>query len=224
MKTRVWILDDHQAVCTLLAGFVDSLADFTVVAHTADLAATRTALERQEIDVLVLDLHLGTESGTTLFTGLAADIARPRIVIHSGDISLRALELTSQLGADCFVAKGDPIECFAEALQRAREGRTYYSPTVVTLITRCRMANLTPADIELAQLLLTQDHRGQLAAALNVSRPTLARRLNRLFRKLQISSPRDVVRRAAEHGLIPFDLASPEPAHPPRPPSGLPIV
>lgn len=207
MNTRVWIVDDHQSICTLLAGFIEKLEGFTVVACTSELAATRAQLKKGGIDVLVLDLHLESGKGTDLLNALPRNQARPRIVMHSGDTSLHAIECATKLGAECYVAKGDPIECFAEALRCARDGRRYYSPTIVTLLARCRVANLTPEDMELATLLLSHDHRGDLATKLHVSRPTLTRRLERLFQKLRITSPRGFVKSAAEHGLISLEAA-----------------
>ena len=59
---RVAVVDDHPVFRMGMAGLLDSLEGISVVGQAADAAAA-LALPLAEIDVVLMDLHLGEDSG-----------------------------------------------------------------------------------------------------------------------------------------------------------------
>src|SRR3954464_11173267 len=71
---RVVVVDDDFRVARLHAQFVQAVPGFEVVAVTHDAAATRTAVELQRPDLVLLDMFLPDQLGTDLAPMLACDV------------------------------------------------------------------------------------------------------------------------------------------------------
>ena len=101
-RPRILIVDDDRDIRTLLA---EQLETFGFAAATAeDGRAMRRALERDAVDLVVLDLNLPREDGLTLCRDLRARSRLPVIMLTArGEAIDRILGL--EMGADDYVPK-----------------------------------------------------------------------------------------------------------------------
>ena len=82
---RILLCDDHDALRSLAVRILSSEGHEVVGVASAGEALERLAAER--FDLLVLDLHLGTNSGLAVLDDVPA--ARPPVLLMSGDFDPR---------------------------------------------------------------------------------------------------------------------------------------
>ena len=63
MTVRILVVDDHPMFRLGLVALLGSMDGLEVVAEAATLAAAVAAVDELEIDVVIMDLHLGDDSG-----------------------------------------------------------------------------------------------------------------------------------------------------------------
>ena len=99
---HVLLVDDDPAIRELVSAYLER--NDLRVTTVADGAAMRAALGKQVIDLVVLDLKLGAESGLELARKLRDESAIP-IVMLSGQTEEADRVMALELGADDYVTK-----------------------------------------------------------------------------------------------------------------------
>jgi DNA-binding NarL/FixJ family response regulator len=101
---RVAIVDDHPVVREGMAALLAAQPDLEVVGGAGSLEEARTLLAAGGIDVLLLDIRLGDDSGLRLLeTVEAGDGRRPAIVVLTAYSYPQYAEAALRLGAAGFV-------------------------------------------------------------------------------------------------------------------------
>jgi len=96
---RVMIVDDSAVVRGLVSRILEEAADITVVASVSNGQMALSSLERNEIDVVLLDIEMPVMDGMTALPKLLEIDPGLRVVMQStltvkgADISMRALEM-----------------------------------------------------------------------------------------------------------------------------------
>ena len=136
---RVAIVDDHPVVGQGTAAILDGEPDVGVVGVATSLEAARAdgLLDRQAVDVLLLDLRLGSDSGLRLLADASPGEARgggaetlPAIIVLTAYDYPQYVDAALQLGAAGFVLKTAPLSELVDAIRtspeadwRSRSGR-----------------------------------------------------------------------------------------------------
>ena len=107
----VLVVDDDE---TLLGSWRRTIARDRSVATARDIAAATQLVAKQQFDLAIIDLRIGSESGLDLIRTLRAEQPHISIVLCSGYLSVAAAVAGVQAGADSVVFK--PIT-FREILQ-----------------------------------------------------------------------------------------------------------
>jgi len=99
---RVLIVDDDPVICATLAGYFEQ-AGYAVV-EAKDAAEARQAMQRNSIDLVLLDVGLPEEDGFSLIREIRQHSELPVIFVSSRDQDLDRI-LGLELGADDYVVK-----------------------------------------------------------------------------------------------------------------------
>jgi CheY-like chemotaxis protein len=112
------IVDDVEVTRFTAAQYLKDLEVETAVVENGQDALVHLA--RQEMDMVLLDWHLGKESGIDLLTQIRERFgAKPRVIIFSGvESSREATQQAKAAGADEFLEKPTTKEKLAACLQR----------------------------------------------------------------------------------------------------------
>jgi two-component system, OmpR family, response regulator len=118
---RLLVVDDDREIRSLLAEQL-SQAGY-LVSSAGDGSEMRAMLEREHIDLIVLDLNLPREDGLTLCRDLRAKSATPVIMLTARDAAIDRI-IGLEMGADDYLAKPfEPRELLARirsVLRRAQ--------------------------------------------------------------------------------------------------------
>jgi len=110
---RVLVVDDDGSLRLLCR--INLELEGYAVREAATLADARAILEAEPVSVVLLDLHLGRESGETLLDELRAGEPRIPVVVVTGSGELDAGE--PPLPADALLGKPFTIEALVETVR-----------------------------------------------------------------------------------------------------------
>jgi len=202
---RVFILDDHTVVRAGVRLLLDDEADLVVVGESASVADF--VAQPVAYDVVVADLILPDASGEEVVTAVRGHAPAANVLILSmvGDVNAAALALRA--GAVGYLTKDAAALELVDAVRSVAEGRRYLQPALgAQLATAGVPSEGSPVlrDDELAVLrLLALGHtNAEVARLLGVSLRTVESRRARLFGKLGVRTRAELVRYAADIGLL----------------------
>lgn len=205
---RLVIADDHPIVRAGLQALLGMEADFEVVAEAATPDQAVDAAERENPDVVLMDLQFGTGS-----SGTGADATRR---IRSLDAAPYVLVLTNydsdadilgavEAGASGYLLKDAPPRELVAAVRAAAAGESALAPVIATrLLDRMRapQISLSAREMEVLDLVAAGRSNSDVAAALFVSETTVKSHLAHIFSKLGVASRTAAVSAARNRGIL----------------------
>ena len=205
---RIAIVDDHPIVRDGIAALLSTQAELEVVGTAGSLDEARSLLGREAIDVLLLDIRLGTESGLKLLSapgpsGEAAGAGAgragrlPAVVVLSAYDYPQYAEAALQLGAAGFVVKTAPIGELTDAIRRAAAGGIAFG-----VRPRSDLPRLSRREREVVALVVEGRSNDEVGAALGIGVTTVETHLRRIFERFDLRSRTELVARALREGWL----------------------
>jgi len=209
---KVLLADDHDLVRDAIAVYLKLLDSELQVVHAATLSqALDLARGNNDLSVILLDLHMPGMNG---LAGLkAVQAARPEapVVICSGDVAPETMRRALQAGAAGFLPKTMRGPTMLRALQLILSGERYIPEAAVTEAqVGARptsrgdrgFASLSHREREVLHLLVEGLSNKQIGQGLEIEVVTVAVHLRSIYRKLNVKSRTQAVRRALELGWM----------------------
>jgi len=174
-----------------------------VVGVAPSIGAARSAglFERKRVDVLLLDIRLGTESGLTVLEGKQDRSEAPRmpaiIVLTAYDYPQYA-DAALRLGAAGFVLKTAPIAELTDAIRRVAAGGLAFSVRPGG----GSVARLSPREHDVVRLVADGRTNDEIGAQLGIGSKTVETHLARLFERLGVASRTELAMRAVREGWL----------------------
>jgi len=203
---RILLADDHPVVRDGLRGMLAGEADFEVVGEAASGVEAVRLTEREQPDVVLMDLQMPEMDGATATAEIAARFPGTRVLVLTtydtdADI-LRAVEA----GATGYLLKDTPRAQLVDAVRAASRGETVLAPPVAArLVSRMRQPAteaLTAREVEVLDLVARGSSNADIAAALFISEATVKTHLLHVFAKLAVDDRTAAVVAALERGII----------------------
>jgi DNA-binding NarL/FixJ family response regulator len=202
---RIAIVDDHPVVRDGIAALLAAEPGLVVVGTAGTLEGARELAVRGGIDVLLLDIRLGTDSGLNLLTaapgGGAPDVEAPTtpavVVLTAYDYPQYA-DAALRLGAAGFVLKTAPVRELRDAIERAAAGGLAFSvrPRQGTVL------RLSPRELEVVRLVVEGRTNDEIGAALGIGAKTVETHLARVFERYDVASRTELATRALREGWL----------------------
>lgn len=205
---RVAIVDDHPIVRDGISSLLGGQEGVEVVGSAGSLGEARELLAREAIDVLLLDIRLGSESGLHLLgedavaagsPGADAPGAppRPAIVVLSAYDYPQYAEAALRLGAAGFVVKTAPVRELTDAIRRAAAGGLAFGvrPQVGS-------PRLSRREREVVGLVVEGRSNDEVGSALGIGVTTVETHLKRIFERFGLRSRTELVARAIREGWL----------------------
>src|SRR5690242_16664779 len=135
-RIRLLLLDDHALFRDSLGRLLESEQDFEVVGHCATSAEALNALDRSDVDVVLLDFDLGEDTGTS-FLGSARDAGfQGKVLIVTAGMGDADASFALKLGASGIFLKHDSPVTLAQAIRLVVRGGTWLDSKLVQKIAR----------------------------------------------------------------------------------------
>jgi DNA-binding NarL/FixJ family response regulator len=203
---RVAIVDDHPVLREGTAALLAAQPGLEIagVAGTIDEAAA--LIDATSVDVVLLDIRLGADSGLRWLTGPGAvqdpatlDRPRPAVVVLTSYDYPQYAEAALRLGASGFVLKTAPIAELLDAIRRAAAGGLAFAVRPSAAAARVR---LSERELDVVRLVVDGRSNDEIAARLGIGAKTVESHLRRLFERLDIASRTELATRALREGWL----------------------
>ncbi|GAA3717099.1 response regulator [Gordonia hankookensis] len=203
---RLLLVDDHPVVRAGLRAVLAPVDGIEVVAEAGTAADALAAAQRETIDVVLMDLRLGSGGdGVHATESIRALPNPPRVLILTtyetdADI-LRAV----RAGATGYLLKDADPDDLVRAIGSAAAGETVLAPPVAArLLGRMQSPDtaLTQRELEIVGRLADGDSNRDIARTLTISEATVKSHLVHIFDKLGVDSRTRVVAEARRRGLL----------------------
>jgi DNA-binding NarL/FixJ family response regulator len=200
---RVAIVDDHPVVRDGTAALLAAEPGLVVVGTAGSLAEAAPFLDAERVDVLLLDIRLGTESGFELLAAGATAVADgeapalPAIVVVTAYDYPQYTDAALRLGAAGLILKTAPMSELVEAIRRAAAGGLSFARRPGT-----GAVHLTGRELDVVRLVVEGRSNDEIGAALGIGAKTVETHLGRLFERLGIASRTELATRAIREGWL----------------------
>ena len=192
---RLAIVDDHPVLREGTAALLAAQPGLVIagVASSVDEAANLVA--STDVDVVLLDIRLGTDSGLRWLADSPTD-ARPAVVVLTSYDYPQYADAALRLGASGFVLKTAPIAELIDAIRRAAAGGLAFG-------TRPGVAvRLSERERDVVRLVVDGRSNDEIGASLGIGSKTVESHLRRLFERLDIASRTELATRALREGCL----------------------
>ena len=195
------IIDDHTFIADLFAAYVKSRGKAIRVSKATSVPqALAIAEATEDLDIVLLDLDLPGMDGLTGLPALRERRPDLPIAILSGDLSAATVHAAFKAGAHGFVTKTMSGDEVIAAIRLMLSGERYVPAALAGEMAK-EAPGLTPREYEVLAGLVHGRSNKEIARVLGVSGATVALHLTNIYRKLDVTSRSQAIRRAFETGL-----------------------
>lgn len=205
---RLVIADDHPIVRAGLKALFSSENDFDVVAEASTPDEAVDAAERENPDVVLMDLQFGAKEHSTGAdaTRRIRDLPAPPYVLVLTNYDSDADILGAvEAGASGYLLKDAPPSELTAAVIAAAAGESALAPVIASrLLERMRapQVSLSPRELEVLEAVAAGSSNTEVARALFVTETTVKSHLAHIFSKLDVTSRTAAVSTARQQGLL----------------------
>lgn len=191
---RLVICDDHHLLLEALATAL-ALHGFTIESAVDSPAEAVRAVAANDPDLLLIDLTFPVGSGLDAAREVVAHHPRTKVVIMTGTEELAPLKEALTIGVSGYLAKDQPVDAIARALELAGRGgtpidndllRRVQRPAPVVPRQRTPLDQLTPREHHILGLLVDGMSTREMVHVLGVSQSTVRTHVQNIFSKLGV--------------------------------------
>jgi DNA-binding NarL/FixJ family response regulator len=187
--------------------------EVVTVAPSLETAEAAGLFDAARVDVVLLDIRLGTDSGLRALTsgpvgggGAAggegedpgARPARPAIIVLTAYDYPQYADAALRLGAAGFVLKTAPLPELVDAIRRVAAGGLAFAVRP----TKAGLARLSPREHDVVRLVADGRTNDEIGSALQIGSKTVETHLARLFERLGVASRTELAMRAVREGWL----------------------
>jgi DNA-binding NarL/FixJ family response regulator len=210
---RVLVVGDHVLLRQGIRVLLNEGQDFEVVGEADNEKVAVSLTTELKPDIVLVDIGLGTYGGLDVAKQLLRTSPETRIVLFAGSNDEQLLFDAVRIGVHGYLQKTLSIEDLRRALRAVKCGERVLGETqAVTqvVIEFHRLANeqnrlnwgLSTADIELVQLAAQGWTNKEIGKHMYWSEVQVKRKMQEVYRKLQVTDRAQAVAQAMRHGLI----------------------
>ncbi|MDX2024017.1 MAG: response regulator transcription factor [Deltaproteobacteria bacterium] len=202
-RIRVAIVEDHAIVRDGLTSVIGSEPDLEVVAAYASGEEAINGIEKDQPDIVILDMRLPGLDGLATLSLLQLRRPGQRVLIVSSQEGDEAVYRALKSGAVGYVLKKQPSEDLLAAIRAGVTGSAQLSSEVAALLSRrLGSSDLTARELEILRRVANGHSNKEIAAALGISHNTVKNHIVGVMTKLSASDRTHAVTIALQRGLI----------------------
>jgi DNA-binding NarL/FixJ family response regulator len=199
------LVDDHKLVRRGLAALMRLDGRYQVVAEADDGEEALQLLEKTPVDVAILDLSMPRLNGLETIKRIVKRFPRTKTMVLSMHEDEQFVARALQDGARGFVLKHAMDDELFQALDTVLRGKQFISSAINIANVEAHALEsdeLTAREREVLQLIVEGHTTQAVADILSISPHTATRHRANLMQKLAAHSQVELVRSAAQRGLI----------------------
>lgn len=214
---RILLIDDHQSFLWGIAKLIESDSPrMTVVGSASDVAEALVLAQREQPDVILLDIDLHGVSSLDSMP-LLRKASSAFVLILTGVRDPETHERAVMAGARGVVQKEESPEVILKAIKKVYDGEIWLDRATTGRVfaklldhaddepspEATRIASLTSREREIIDVMIKQGRstNKQIAAHLRMSEHTLRNHLSSIYDKLEVENRLELVMYAVKHRI-----------------------
>ncbi len=200
---RILVVDDHPVVRAGLASMLSSIPGLTVSGAASTGEEALELIDREQPDVLLLDLRMPGMTGIELLNAIRTKPLPPKALVLTSYESDEEIYRAIEAGAQGYLLKSTPQTEIVTAIQAVHSGRHHIPPRIAArLAERMVRSTLTQRELEILEMVVRGLTNRQIGNALGISENTARNHINSVIRKLDVSGRTEAATAAIQQGLV----------------------
>lgn len=207
---KVLLADDHALLRGSLKQLLEETGYVEVVAQAGEYSEIMTAINKQEVDLAILDISMPGKNGVDVVKILKdkkPDIKILMLSMHPEDqYAVRALKA----GASGYLTKNTAPEKLVDAIQVIAAGRKYITPELAESLAshltedteKPLHSTLSDREFETIRMIASGKKLSEIASEMALSPKTVSVYRARILEKMKMKTNGELTRYALENGLI----------------------
>lgn len=213
---RVLVVDDHDVVRRGVRSLLESQPGVEVCSEAANGIEALEQVKRDKPHLVVLDLTMPEMNGLEAARAIREASPESDVLILSMHFSEEIAREVLRVGARGYVLKSDANTELLTAVQRLRQGKSFFTSRLATTMTDIFVNGpsdssnksllpgtpLTTRELEIVQFLAEGKSNKETAGSLGVSTRTIESHRNHIMRKMGFTSFSELIRFAIRNNLV----------------------
>ena len=203
---RLLLIDDHTLFRESLARLLQSESGFEVVANCSSLDEAARILKSREIDMVLLDLDLGTENGANLLDNLQTIGFEGKVILVTAGVNDRDVPGMIRKGIAGIFMKHNPPSLLVHGIRDAMKGAVLFEQDLLRRALEVsepanserRHTELTTREKLVLSLVFEGLTNKEVADRIQISESAVKSCLQHLFTKTGVRTRSQLVRVALE--------------------------
>jgi DNA-binding NarL/FixJ family response regulator len=212
-RITILLAEDHRVVREGLRSLLEAEADLEVVGEAPTGREAVAMAKKLSPAVVVMDLAMPQLNGFEATRQIRKANPGAKVLVLSAHGDDAYVEQAVAMGAVGFLLKQTSSHDLAQAIREVHQGNTFFSPAVARRLQhpqrpasnrqiRKQMAQLSPRELEVLQLIAEGAPNKQVAGELGISIKTVEKHRQSLMNKLNIHDTAGLTRYAIGAGII----------------------
>jgi len=214
---RILLIDDHQSFLWGMVKLIESDSQTMMVIGTAaDIPAAVVVAQREQPDIILLDIDLNGENSLDSMP-LLREVTNAVVLILTGVRDPETHDRAVLSGARGVVQKEAPPEIILKAIRKVHEGEIWLDRIATGRIFSklldhsnnpvspdvAKIASLTSRELEIIDVIIKQGRstNKQIAGHLNMSEHTLRNHFSSIYSKLGVENRLELAMYAVKHHI-----------------------
>jgi DNA-binding NarL/FixJ family response regulator len=201
------IADDHTMFRQGLISLLKEEKNIAVVGEASNGEEVLSLLEKQEADVLLLDIEMPEVDGFDVLRDLKKKHNATKVLALTMHTSTEFVKNIIKAGADGYLQKDAEKNTLIEAITQIVTQGSYYTPEIATLLLNdlrkeTSHTAISPREKEVIQLIIDGNTTKEIAKKLFLSKHTIESHRQNILSKLQLKNSAELVKYAIQKGLV----------------------
>jgi len=215
-RKTILLVDDHTLFRKGLKLLLDQNPDFNVVGEAATIAEASGIAKMSQPQIVLMDIALPDHNGIEGTRRILHLSPASKVVVISMYAKMDYVIQALRAGAVGYLVKDSTPDMLLGALNTIVRGHYYFDPTILDEVVNFlreqhipgpttsddRYDKLTPREQEVMRLVAQGLSSKEIAAKLYISPKTVENHRTKIMEKLQLASVVDLVKYAAQLGVI----------------------
>lgn len=204
------LVDDHKMVIDGLRLILSKRQDIKIAAEVYDGTEAVDYLKTNPIDLVITDINMPNMSGTELTKHIKSNYPDTKILVLTVDNDSEVIHEILLAEAEGYILKNAGKQELLTAIDRLKEGGTYYSNEVLSAVTERYIKkekaedltkDLTTREKEIIQLICQELTTAEIAGRLFISPLTVETHRKNILKKTKVKTIVGLIKFAIENGI-----------------------
>lgn len=206
---KILIVDDHAIVREGLKQVIAKRHDIEVAAEAENGYEAMKAIEKHNLDMVILDINLGDQSGLDVLKQIKQTHPKLPVLILTMHSEKQYATRMIKAGASGFLNKGSASEELNAAINKIAKGGKYITETLAEQLimeigqpTDTPHERLSDREFEVFRLIAQGKKNKDIASELYLSEKTVSTYQSRILQKMNLENRAAIIHYALNNDLI----------------------